>query len=115
MCIHCRYWQMTDADNYFLEAAESEDTGASIFVTMCMNGHAKSHTRADLVHYFSECFHNMNIKFVLKLKQFQTLSLSTLLILTPVHTLIPRQSKIISTRVIIQTMQKTGLVVSWSA
>ena len=104
---------MTDADKSFLEAAESGDTEASIFVTMCMNGHAQSRTRADLAHYFSECFHNMNIKFVLKLKQFRTLSLSTLLILTP--TFIPRQSKITLTRVIIQTMQKTRLVVGWSA
>ena len=115
MCIHCRYCQMTDADKSFLEAARTGDTEASIFVTMGMNGHAQSRARANLAHYFSECFHNMNIKSVLKLKQFQTLSLSTLLILTPIHTFIPRQSKITSTRVIIQTMQKTRLVVGWSA
>ena len=41
MGIHCRYCQMTDADKSFLEAAESGDTEASIFVTMCMNGHAQ--------------------------------------------------------------------------
>ena len=55
---------MTDADKSFLEAARTGDTGASIFVTMCMNGHAQCNPALvlTLVCIISDRYHNMNIK-----------------------------------------------------